>query len=162
MYTYNLASSSDLDSRSHCYATNCCKFLFNGIWMLQIAILILTVLWRKATNFYAFPIMLLRSLFQHSIGVFVRSLHNADVWATETGGVNTKPLTPGYNERTDSNVCQQILQRNETDSAIKAGSEYQYVFIWIFCNPSIHYAYQVYHDFIVTTSFGPLGPSSGD
>jgi hypothetical protein len=33
---------------------------------------------------------------------------------------------------------------------------------WIFCNPSIHYAYQVYNHFIVTTCFGPLGPSSGD
>jgi hypothetical protein len=33
---------------------------------------------------------------------------------------------------------------------------------WLFCNPSIHYAYQVYHHFIVTTCFGPLGPSSGD
>jgi hypothetical protein len=33
---------------------------------------------------------------------------------------------------------------------------------WLFCNPSIHYAYQVYHHFIVTTCFGPLGPSSSD
>jgi hypothetical protein len=33
---------------------------------------------------------------------------------------------------------------------------------WIFCKPSIHYAYQVYYHFIATTCFGPLGPSSGD
>jgi hypothetical protein len=32
----------------------------------------------------------------------------------------------------------------------------------LFCNPSIHYAYQVYYHFIVTTCFSPLGPSSGD
>jgi hypothetical protein len=35
-------------------------------------------------------------------------------------------------------------------------------FMLVFCNPSIHYACQVYHHFIVTTCFGPLGPSSGD
>jgi hypothetical protein len=32
----------------------------------------------------------------------------------------------------------------------------------VFCNPSIHFACQVYHHFIVTTCFGHLGPSSGD
>jgi hypothetical protein len=51
---------------------------------------------------------------------------------------------------------------NYCEISLLSTSTQFYSICWLFCNPSIRYAYQVYHHFIVTTCFGPLGPSSGD